>query len=512
MSSETLTLKTASDNPAVIYSNERWTSNEKLAFRITFIFVLLFTVPLDIGFYQMIWHFDYAHLNYRHLTEVVAFFNPQFINIFSASGFFGLESYVNLPLVLLISILGAMVWTTFDRQRKDYNWLYYWIRVFARYRVAYAGIGWGYKKLFIMQMPRQYEGLWNTEIIDFFAKRLYWEILSVAPRYEVFLGFAEFIGGFLLLFRRTTTFGAAITFVVFGNIAISNHAYDIGEQVPSAAMALLSVFILWKDIPGILSLIVKEKDVQIIHYYPKFNILWQKYARLAVKYAFNFVFVVLFGIFEVYAYTHNDFYKIPNTPGLKDAAGYYEVTEFRLNNKVIPYSPTDSIRWHDATFEDWSSLSFKIANRPQNIEMFAAGSYPRLTEVYDGKWHFHWQGDIRRYGDPEKHKRRKKNAATRDLNISWEASGMAGRHWYYYKADTINHILYLQNKNRSNRNLKQVLYYTRPSANRIILNGINEFKDSIYVVLDRTNKKYPLVGDRLQPYKGILHGDQRSDK
>ncbi|WP_114791322.1 hypothetical protein U0035_00265 [Niabella yanshanensis] len=61
---------------------------------------------------------------------------------------------------------------------------------------------------------------------------------------QVWLGFAEFIAGFLLLFRRTTAVGAALAFVVFGNIAISNHAYDIGEQVPSALMSLLALFVL----------------------------------------------------------------------------------------------------------------------------------------------------------------------------------------------------------------------------------------------------------------------------
>lgn len=498
MSTDTLTARPLGGQPAArqaaagIYNNERWTETQKIAFRIAFIFVTLFCFPLDTGFYRMIYHFDYAHLTYRELTEVVAFFNPQFINIFSASGFFGPASYVNFPFILLIAIIGGIIWTALDKQRTQYNLLYYWVRVFARYRVAYAGIGWGYKKLFVMQMPREYEGLWNTELIDFFAKRLYWEAISVAPRYEVFLGFAEFIGGFLLLFRRTTGIGAAITLVVFGNIAISNHAYDIGEQVPSAAMAMLSIFILWHDVPGVWSLIVKEQDARIVHYYPKFKIAWQKYARLVVKYAFNFVFVVLFFILEVYGYTHNDFYKIPNTPGLKGSAGFYEVTEFKLNNKVIPYTPQDSLRWHDVTFEDWSSISIKLANRPQDIEMFAAGSYPRRTEVYDGKWHFHWQGDIRRYGDPEK-KHKKKDPAQRDLNITWESSGMAGRHWYYYKADTVNQVLYLQNKSRTNRHLKQVLHYSRPSANRIILSGLNEFKDSIYVVLDRSAKKYPLT-------------------
>jgi hypothetical protein len=472
---------------------QAWTSSEKYIFRIAFIFFGLCSIPLDTGFYTFLYNIDYAHLNYRELTEIVAFFNPQFINIFSESGFFGIASYVNLPFLLLVAIIGAAIWTKLDQNRKEYRNLYYWVRVIARYRVAYAAIAWGYKKLFVMQMPAGNIGLYNTEFIDFFAKRLYWEAIGVSAPYEVFLGFAEFIGGFLLLFRKTTGIGAAITFIVFGNIAIANHAYDIGENVPSTCLALLSLFILWYDLPGVWKLIVQQTNTRIVHYYPAFKKRWQHYTRLSIKYAFNFVFVILFFIFEVYGYTHNDFYKIPNTPGLTYAKGYYEVTEFRLNNQVIPYSPFDPKRWQDAAFEEWSSLSFKVANRPQQIEMFAAGSYPRLGEVYDGKWHFDWRGDVRRFGD---NKRRKYDPAKRDVNITWELSGLAGRQYYYYKADTVHHILYLQNKNKTIRNQKQVLHYEQPDSSRIILWGTNEFKDSIYVVLDRSHDKYPLLEGR----------------
>jgi hypothetical protein len=480
---------TASHVEVVVKSE--WTDAQKVIFRIAFIFFALFSIPLDVGFYKLLWYIDYAHLNYRHLTEIFVFYNPQFLNHFSEGGFFGWQSYANILLILVVAIAGGLIWTYLDRSRGEYNVLYYWVRVLARYRVGYAGIAWGYKKLFIMQMPEQYEGLWNTPLIDFFAKRLYWEHISISPSYEFFLGFAEFIGGFLLLFRRTTTIGAFITLAVFGNIAIANHAYDIGEQVPSACMAMLSIFILWRDLPAIWSLVVKERDAAVTRFYPVLS-KWQNLLRLTVKYSFNFVFVVLFCILEIYAFTHNDFYKIPNTPGLTNARGYYNVTEFRLNNQLIPYSPFDKKRWQDVTFEKWSSLSFKVADRPQEIEMFAAGSYPKRGEVYDNKWKFNWQGDIRRYRNTKE----KYEPEKRDINISWEASGMSGRVWYTYKADTVNQVLYLQNKNKADRGQKQVLQYIRPTEDRIILNGTNEFNDSIYVVLDRVQKEYPLHARR----------------
>ncbi|MDB5013329.1 MAG: hypothetical protein JWQ25_1531 [Daejeonella sp.] len=479
-------------------ASKSWTNFEKIAFRFAFIFFGIFCIPLDWGFYRFLYNLDYTHITYGNLTEIVAFFNPQFISVFSESGFFGWQSYINVPFVFAIAAVGTFIWTKLDKNRTEYRNLYYWVRVLARYRVAYAGVAWGYKKLFIMQMPFPTIGLQHTELIDFFAKRLYWEHIGISPYYEVFLGSAEFLAGFLLLFRKTTGIGAALAFIVFGNIAIANHAYDIGEQVPSALMAMLALFILWYDAPAIYKLLVKQENVRLVHYYPSFPVKWQNYIRLSIKWAFNFVFVILFFGLEVYGFTHNDFYKIPNTTGLKDSQGFYNVTEFKLNGKLVPYSPKDSIRWQDATFEKWSSISFKVVNRPQQIEMFAAGSYPRLGEVYNNKWTFSLEGDIRRFGSEKK--RKKRDPSKRDLGINWELSGLGGeRHYYYYKADTVNKILYLQNKNREERDQKQVLHYSRPSKFRIILEGKNEFNDSIYVVLDKDQEVLPLLRDGRKP-------------
>ncbi|WP_461787617.1 hypothetical protein [Pedobacter sp.] len=375
-----------------------WTKSQKFAFRIAFIFFTLMSIPTDYGYYVMLANFDWLHLNYRQLTEMAAFFNPQFINVYSESGFFGIASYINWPFVLLLSIVGATVWGYLDRSDSSpYQKLYYWVRVFARYRVAYAGIGWGYKKIFVMQMPTQFEAIWNTDLINFFAKRLYWEVLSVAPTYEVYLGFAEFFAGFLLLFRRTVPIGAALAFVVFGNIAISNHAYDIGEQVPSALMALLAFFLLWDYIPAIYQVIVKEKDAVVTPYYPSFNEAWQRWSRIGLKVTFNFLLVVLFAYYEVRAVVQNDYYKIPNTPGLENTNGIYEVKKFKRNGIELPYDPLDNNRWQDVIFEKWSSIGVRYVDKPQQIAPFSAGSYPRVNEPYTGEFYFDWRGDLRRY-------------------------------------------------------------------------------------------------------------------
>ncbi|MEH3112379.1 hypothetical protein [Pedobacter terrae] len=470
-----------------------WTKTEKSAFRIAFIFFTLMSIPTDYGYYVMLSNFDWVNLNYRQLTEMAAFFNPQFINVYSESGFFGIASYINWPFVLFLAVISGLIWGYFDRRSVSYNKLYYWVRVFARYRVAYAGIGWGYKKIFVMQMPAQFEAIWNTDLINFFAKRLYWEVLSIAPTYEIYLGFAEFFAGFLLLFRKTTSIGAALAFVVFGNIAISNHAYDIGEQVPSALMALLAFFLLCKDIPAIYQLIIKEKDAVLLQYYPEFNKAWQRWTRTGLKVIFNFLLVLLFAYYEVRAVVQNDFYKIPNTPGLVNAVGIYEVAKFKRNGIEVPYNPLDNNRWQDVIFEKWSSMGVRYVNKPQQIAPFSAGSYPRLNEPYNGKICFDWRGDLRRYHLDANGKLQPEFKAPRDLRIDWEFSGIQGRVFYYYEIDTVKQVLKLVNKNKHHRSEKMRLTYQKPDARTLILSGRDDHNDSVYVELRKSSYQHPLL-------------------
>ncbi len=76
-----------------------WAPVNLFVFRVSFVFFSLFSIPLDWGFYKFLFLIDYPNLTYRELTEIVAFYNPQFLNHFSESGFFGIHSYGNIPFI-----------------------------------------------------------------------------------------------------------------------------------------------------------------------------------------------------------------------------------------------------------------------------------------------------------------------------------------------------------------------------------------------------------------------------
>ncbi|HET6539766.1 MAG TPA: hypothetical protein VFG46_04725 [Chryseolinea sp.] len=468
-----------------------WQNYQKIAFRIAFIYIAIMCTPMYWNFYDHIFSLKLSDVTYHDAQSIVAFWPPQFLLIESEEGVFGFLNYINFIVVLIVAILGGILWTALDKKRPSYNTLYYWIRVVARYRLAYGMIGWGLKKIFMMQMVLPTVGMLNTNFADMAEKKLYWGHVGVQLGYEVFLGFGEFIPGVLLLHRKTAALGAALAAVVCFNITLANHFYDAGVAVPSAYFTIIGIFILWYDLPRIWRLLVKEQTIIPINHYPPFSIAWQSYARTGLKLVGNGLFLVLATLLWGYGwYNEHNNYNIPNTPGIAGTQGYYNVTEYRVNGKVIPYNPFDTLRWHDATFERWSSLSYKT-NRAAEVDRMIGYSPLRVRGNTTNR-----ELNQTSTQDSNLLSRQKRK---RDLGVTrWEVGGMSGdRRYFYYDADTVNHILYLQNKNRAHKNEKQILHYTRPSENRIILSGTNEFNDSIYVVLDKWEKEYPLqVGRR----------------
>ncbi|WP_460766256.1 hypothetical protein [Niabella terrae] len=191
-----------------------------------------------------------------------------------------------------------------------------------------------------------------------------------------------------------------------------------------------------------------------------------------------------------YGFFNGNNYNIPSTPGLANTEGYYNVERFEWNHKVLPYNPFDTVRWQDASFEKWSSLSFKT-NKPAYIDRMI-GYSPLRVKGDRGQNRLNQQ-------NTQISDRLFKLNKNRDLGVTrWEVGGMSGkRKYYFYEADTASKVLVLQNKNREYKYEKQRLkYHLDASDKSISLEGINAYGDSISVLLKRLDKKYPLVEGR----------------
>ncbi|MBD2702289.1 hypothetical protein IC229_16670 [Spirosoma sp. BT702] len=536
-------------NQPVHKKGQSWTEGQKILFRIAFVFFISMSLPNNIEWYKEILEFDWLHLHYRDLYDVARFGSG--LNIFG-NKLFGstLNGYATWIITLIFATVIGLIWTAIARFRnkeaKEYNLLYYWLRVVVRYRAGIGIIGFGFTKLMPTQLPYPSLGLLNTNFGDLTAQKIYWLSIGIVPWYEVFTGVVEVLAGALLFFRATTFWGSVLLFGALADIVYVNFAYDGGVHGYSSYFVLLSGFLLIYYIKDLYNLLIRERLTVPNYFAPTFSGGLQ-YARISLKTLTIGLFLVLLFWLQ-YVNFRYDPYKQPAQKGLKELRGNYNVTEFQLNGKSLPFSPVDSVRWQEATFENWTTLTFKVA-KPVELDLSNGGGSPM-----------------------------------RDINRTFELTGVAGgQRVFYYEADTKNHVLYLQDKNRGARNAenreflannrdfaatdatkvrnqsgrrgrsaekrgdrdeqpddnwipaeakaiigpedlkidpiarstrrtkgiksesrpakrnRMVLHYTaQNNGDRVILRGINEKKDSIYVVLDRANRKYALSESTLK--------------
>lgn len=518
-----------------------WKEWQKVAFRIAFVFFIAMTLPNNLDWYKDIFTFDWLHLHYRDVYDIARFGSG--LNFFG-NKIFGstLQGYAVWVITLIFAIVIGLIWTAIAKFRKkertEYNLLYYWLNVVVRYRAGIGIIGFGFTKLTPTQLPYPSWGVLNTDFGDLTLQKIYWLSIGIVPWYEVFTGIVEVAAGALLFFRATTFWGAVLLFGALADIVYVNFAYDGGVHVYSSYFVLFSAFLLVGYIPRIYNLLILEKYTVPFVFYPTFTKAWERITRITLKTATIILFLPVFTYLAIVNFLY-DPYKQPALKGIKELRGNYNVTEFKINNQVILYSPLDTTRWQQATFEKWTTLTFKT-NKPVELDLSNGGGAPM-----------------------------------RDINRTFELTGVAGgQRVFYYEADTVHNVLYLQDKNRGNRqegrefqgnrnesisgvntNAKPKKKGEKPKADnwipkevlaiigsedtkiepiarsarrtkgieaesrptkrnrmilkytvlnggeRVILSGINEKKDSIHVVLDRYNKKYALTRSTLEAGK-----------
>lgn len=445
------------------YQFKDWKSWELPLFRFAFIFFLLLIIPWDWKFYKELFSINFFHLHFHDLLRLSKYLPQLFPQEVNGVPVLGAYSYATWSILLVVSVIGSTVWGTLDKTSKEYTVLYYWLRVIVRYRLAISLITYGFFKFFPLQMP--YPSLSNllTNYGDYYAWKIYFQTVGIAPKYEMFLGFVEILAAFLIFYRRTVTFGVGLVIGFLGNVAVANGFYEIGEQVFSSYLVLLAAFLFVIDVPRLWNLLVDEKYTYANKLTPDFSHTTLNTIRKTARYGFVF-FTILYA-FKTYDSWANDPYKIPKSPGLKNAYGYYNVKEFIRNNDTIPYSKTDERRWQDVVFEKWSTLTIK-QNRPVIIDNTNAEAYHE-----------------------------------KDIDRNYELAGYAGRHYFYYEADTVKQTLTLQNKNINHRSETLHLAYNRPNDSTIVLKGTDFNRDSITVVLSRITKKYMMLEGRRRPVK-----------
>lgn len=446
-----------------------WKPWQKFIFRASFVFFISISIPNSPEWYRHVFSIDWTNLHYRDLYDIARFGSG--INFFGSTIFgSSLQGYANWIITLLVSVAAAGVWTVVVSRRKievqNYEKLFYWLRAIVRYRAAIGIIGFGFTKLLPVQMPYPSEGLLNTDFGDFTAQKIYWLSIGIVPWYQVFAGIVEIGAGVMLFFRKTTLLGSVLLFGALGDIVYVNFAYDGGVHVYSSYFVLLSAFLILPYIPHLYKLFIAEKPTTLSFFYPRLTTPW-RYTRVAIKALTFIVFIGLFYYLQLINFWY-DPYKQPSVKGVSALRGYYDVAEFRINGLEIPYAPTDTVRWQEVTFEKWTSLTYKV-NRRVPLDLSNGG------------------------GDPQ-----------RDINRTFELTGTAGgRRVFHYLPDTLNNVLYLQDKYKAQPDRRNVTAGVGGDGGRNNVESekrieIPERKDGIYADNWISEEAWKNIGDEVR--------------
>ena len=476
-----------------------WTAWERALFRVSLLFILQLILPFRAQF----WHRLIQVRSLRDFYGVASIGGGlSYITPSSESGRWGIGSFANWGIALLVAIALGAVWTWFVRnsQRKEYTVAYYWLRLLTRYWVALNILHYAYLKVYPMQMPYPSISNLHTLVGETAAYRYYWAIIGLSTWYQVVLGCMEAIAGSLLFFRRTVAVGALLNLGILYNVAHANFAYDGGVHLLSAEISLLAGFLLIQYVPDLYRLLVKKEDIAPNYYYLQFEIPWQRSAFVGAKYLAWFVFIPLYLFTSIHGYLYSNFSKEPRAPGLEGAKGYYVVSEFKLDGKEIPYSPLDPVRWQDAIFEDYPTLSFKV-NKALPIRLENGGpGFKDAEKRYElagyagGRTYLHY--DI----DEAKHtltlEDKNADVPSRDPNRT-ALAGQASNSKAASGGATTDSSPSGRGRGRGKKQevQKLVWHYERPSDSRIILTGTTPDKQRFYAVLDRIDEKLPINVD-----------------
>jgi uncharacterized membrane protein YphA (DoxX/SURF4 family) len=246
----------------------------------------------------------------------------------------------------MIATAATVVWSLLDRSRENYTELHKWFRLFVRLVLAGQMIAYGMVKIFMVQMP--YPSL--TRLLQPFGTfppmAVLWASMGSAPAYEIFAGCAEVVGGLLLIFPRTTTFGALISLADMIQVFTLNMTYDVPAKLLAFHLILLSCFLLAPDVPRLVRFLLLNRATVPSTEAQLFRGVRANRIALAAQMILGLWLVGLYG-YVCWGIWSTEGGGRPHPP----LYGIWEVRQMSIDEQPRPPLLTDSTRWRRAIFD-----------------------------------------------------------------------------------------------------------------------------------------------------------------
>lgn len=313
----------------LFYPHLQWNSAKKFLLRFAIIFLGLLIMPI----LSLVGEDFYPWVG----SAILQLETP--ITVFPNGSGDTTYNYVEVLTCFVLGFLGASIWSIFNKKENNYDTLMHWFLIFCRYYVAASLIGYGYAKIFYSQF--QPPTLWKLvqPLGESSPMGLAWTFIGFSKSYTVFSGYAEFIGGILLLLRRTSALGALIGFVVMFNVMLMNFCYDIPVKLYSTQLVVLCIIILYFMGHNLKLALLRNRATTPAEYKSLFSKKWLKISRIVIKSVMIFYAIIWSG-YETYEMTKEYGADAPKTA----LYGIHKPTQLIKNGDTLrTYS--DSAEW-----------------------------------------------------------------------------------------------------------------------------------------------------------------------
>lgn len=361
-------------------NNNRWSFSRKIIFCFFFIYFFLDIFPFPLDVFNRFEPSGIAKY-YYDIWESLVFWVAEYVFHIPKDIYYGdsIFAYIQLSIKLIIALIGCIIWTFADRKRNNYDLLFYWLTVYVRYSLAITLLGYGFSKIlntqFIFIFP-------DLELLvssygEFSPMGLLWRFMGYSTSYQMFTGIIELVGGFLLLFRRTTTLGGIILIGVTCNVVMLNISYDVMVKLHSIKLLLTAVFLVAIDSKRIISFFLLNKPVAAIEINPPFVKPWINKAKHIAK-----LLLIISLLYSLVKYYQGIIKSFPKTPPA--LYGIYNIENFVKNKDTLPPLTTDTIRWR-RMIVNWTEVNVQLMNDSSRKYIFKTDTVTKTIEMFSRK-------------------------------------------------------------------------------------------------------------------------------
>jgi len=321
-----------------------WNIYKKISFRFFFLLLSLFIILNNNGAFTLL--SSILQLPNLVLHDFIPWFSKHIIHyhydftIYTNGSGDTSYDWILLLFIFLVSVIGSIIWSVFDRKRKSYNAAYYWLVVLVRFYLAFTLILYGAIKVIKLQFPDPSLMRLLQPFGDASPMGLAWTFLGFSKGYNIFMGIIE-VSAILLLFRRTVVIGAFLSLAATVHVMAMNYFFDVPVKLLSTALVVMCLFILAPHFLKLYRFFIKYESQQLEQMYrPEFKKKWLYYTAYGVKYLY--IAASLLFLISSLIDQRKTYGSAAPKPFMY---GIYNVEHMRFKGKILQPLTTDRTRW-----------------------------------------------------------------------------------------------------------------------------------------------------------------------